>query len=168
MSSLGIGEFAFENVTDSGDAIVPERVNGLESELGEGVGGDVVGGKASAPGEAGRRRRDRSDSESGPIEEQLSLVGEPLHGEHVESLPQPDSRVGATGGLVAVDVLLVVAQSLVQGARRVAAARSCRYSAKAERTRAAKYRSMARTSGAVGISSRPRRLASAERSTSSG
>ena len=56
------------------------------------------------------------EAEPGAVEEQLSLVGEPLHGEQVESLAEPEGWVAGAGIVVLVRVTTLFAQSLVQGA----------------------------------------------------
>ena len=80
VSSMGLGEFAFEEERDGVDAVVPERGEAGQSELAEHAGCDVVGGGASVT-----------------TEEQVERAAHPANAEPVavEQQASPSQRAGA-------------------------------------------------------------------------
>ena len=87
MSSVGLGEFAFEDGCYGVDAVVPERGEAGETELVEHAGGDVVGRVAAVTAEQQvERGAHPADAEAMAVEHQVPVAGEPLQGDEVESL----------------------------------------------------------------------------------
>jgi hypothetical protein len=88
VSSVGPGEFAFEQEGDGIEAVVSERGQGGESELSEQSGGDVVGRGATVTAEQKvEGAAHPSEAEAVALEQQAMVGGEPLQGDEVESLP---------------------------------------------------------------------------------
>ena len=88
VSSVGLGEFAFEEGCHGVDAVVAERGEAGETELVEHADRDVVARVAAVTAE---QQVDGGahpgDAEAVSVEQQVSLAGEPLHGDQVERLP---------------------------------------------------------------------------------
>ena len=102
-SSVGLGEFAFEEGCYGVDAVVAERVEAGETELVEHADRDVGGrGAAVTSYQQVERAAHPADAEAVAVEQQVPRAGEPLQGDEVESLPEPESGVG---GACAVGVI---------------------------------------------------------------
>jgi len=88
VSSVGAGEFAFEEESDGVEAVAAERGQGGESERTEHACGDVVGrGGAVTAEQKVEGPPQPGDAEAVAVEQQGMLGGEPLQGDEVESLP---------------------------------------------------------------------------------
>jgi hypothetical protein len=87
-SSVGLGEFAFEEEGHGVDAVVSQGGEAAESELTEHSGGDVMGrGRAVAAEQQVEGAAHPADAEAAAVEQQVTLAREPLQGDQVESLP---------------------------------------------------------------------------------
>jgi hypothetical protein len=87
VSSVGLGEFAFEECGDGVDPVVSERGEAGETELAEHACRDVVGGGAAVTAEQQvERGAHPANAEAVAGKQQVSLGGEPLQGDEVESL----------------------------------------------------------------------------------
>jgi len=95
VSSVGLGEFAFEEGRDGADAVVAERGEAGETELVEHAGRDVVARVAAVTAEQQvERGAHPANAEAVAIEQQVMLAGDPLQGDEVESLAKPEGWVG--------------------------------------------------------------------------
>ena len=113
---MGLGELAFEEERDGVDAVVPERGEAGQSELAEHAGCDVVGGGASVTTEEQvERAAHPANAEAVAVEQQASLGGEPLQGDDVESLPEPEGGIGRARALGVIGLVVLLAQALLEG-----------------------------------------------------
>ena len=117
VSSVGLGEFAFEKAGDGADAIVPERGQAGELELAEHSGGDVVGrGAAVTAQQQVERAVHPADAETVAVKQQVSFVREPLHSDRVQCLSEPEGGVGRARALGVIGVVLLSAEALLKSA----------------------------------------------------
>ena len=115
VSSMGLGEFAFEEDRDGVDAVVAERGEAAESELAEHAGRDVVALVAAVTAEQQvERAAHPSDAEAGAVEHQACVGGEPLQGDEVERLPEPEGGVGGAGAVVVIGLVVLSAQAVLE------------------------------------------------------
>jgi len=95
VSSVGLGEFAFEDGCYGVEAVVPERGEAGETELGEHAGRDVVTRVAAVTAEQQVERGTHpANAEAVAVEQQVMRAGDPLQGDEVESLAKPEGWVG--------------------------------------------------------------------------
>jgi hypothetical protein len=116
VSSMGLGEFAFEEERDGVDAVVPELGEAGQSELAEHAGCDVVGGRASVTAEQQvERAAHPANAEAVAVEQQVPGAGEPLQGDEVESLAEPEGGVGRAFAVGVIGLVVLLAQVLLEG-----------------------------------------------------